>query len=179
MDKLIFDRTLTDVDIALKNPSNTSFLKGAYNYIDLNRVEIWCKYFQDFLNSFGKNINLEIKIDWNLRDYPTRIEIDRIRGNIIYLRDLYVDLETEIIEYVNTLDYKKANTLEKVLYDVNEYIESMRRKKSLPYNYGMSIAQAELIKLNADVRKRENDIYNKYGTALSKGEIIKLKVEEE
>ena len=37
MDNLIFDRLKSDVDTALSNPENTSFLKGAYNYTDLNR----------------------------------------------------------------------------------------------------------------------------------------------
>ena len=88
MDNLIFDRLKTDVENALNNPSSTEFLKGSYNYTDLNRVEQWCEYIQNLLNDYGKGISLEIKTNWNLRDYPTRVQIDRIRGNIEYLKDM-------------------------------------------------------------------------------------------
>lgn len=150
MDNLIFDRLKTDVENALNNPSSAEFLKGAYNYTDLNRVETWCKYIQELLNDYGKNIDLEIKTDWNLRDYPTRIQIDRIRGNIDYLKDLFQELQTETIEYVNTLDYEKANVLEKIIYDVHEYIKEMTRTLELQYNFGTTLIKKKYITLKGE-----------------------------
>lgn len=150
MDNLIFDRLKTDVENALNNPSSTEFLKGAYNYTDLNRVETWCEYIQNLLNDYGKNIELSIKTNWNLRDYPTRLQIDRIRGNIDYLKDMLQDLKTETIEYANTLDYEKANALEKIIYDVYEYIKEMTRTLELQYNFGATLIRKKYITLKGE-----------------------------
>lgn len=150
MDNLIFDRLKTDVENALNNPSSTEFLKGSYNYTDLNRVETWCEYIQNLLNDYGKEINLEIKTNWNLRDYPTRAQIDRIRGNIDYLKDMFQRLKTETIEYTNTLDYEKANVLEKIIYDVYEYIKEMTRTLELQYNFGATLIRKKYITLKGE-----------------------------
>ena len=150
MDNLIFDRLKTDVENALNNPSSTEFLKGSYNYTDLNRVEQWCEYIQNLLNDYGKGISLEIKTNWNLRDYPTRVQIDRIRGNIEYLKDMFQDLKTETSEYVNTLDYEKANALEKIVYDVHEYIKEMTRTLELQYNFGATLIRKKYIALKGE-----------------------------
>lgn len=150
MDNLIFDRLKTDVENALNNPSSVEFLKGAYNYTDLNRVEQWCEYIQNLLNDYGKNIDLKIKTNWNLRDYPTRTQIDRIRGNIDYLKDMFKELQTETIEYVNTLDFEKANILEKIIYDVHEYIKEMTRTLELQYNFGTTLIKKKYITLKGE-----------------------------
>ncbi len=150
MDNLIFDRLKTDVENALNNPSSAEFLKGSYNYADLNRVETWCEYIQNLLNDYGKNIELSIKTNWNLKDYPTRTQIDRIRSNIDYLKDIFQELKTEAIEYVNTLDYKRANILEKIIYDVHEYIKEMTRTLELQYNFGATLIRKKYITLKGE-----------------------------
>ena len=90
MDDLIYDRVLSDVENALNNPGNSSNLKGSYNYTDLNRVEKWCEYLKDILSKYGFAETLIIKTNWNMKDYPTRTQIDRIRHNIDKLKE-YID----------------------------------------------------------------------------------------
>jgi len=105
MDKLIFDRLRRDVELALERANSPEFQKGAYNYTDLNRVETWCKFIQDLLNDYAKGIDLETKTNWNLRDYPFRVQVDRIRSNIEILKNAcYAIKSNDIIEYNNTLN---------------------------------------------------------------------------
>jgi hypothetical protein len=120
-ESLIFDRTTFDVDEALRNPNSSSWLKGAYNYIDLNRVESWCEYIQFLLVPYGFAGGLVFKTDWTIRDYPNRTQIDRIRNNVIAERD-FLNLNNEIL-INNTLNYSQANALEKVFNDILNYID--------------------------------------------------------
>lgn len=148
MDNLIFDRTQNDVNNAINNPSSSEFLKGAYNYTDLNRVEEWSDYIKDILNDYGANLNFNVKTDWNMRDYPTRLQINRIRNNISSLKNACYALLTENIEYGNTLDYEKANALEKILYDINKHIEGMTKLEEAKIGIGSTITYTKYITFN-------------------------------
>lgn len=150
MDDLIYDRLSIDVDVALDNPSNTAFLKGAYNYTDLNRVESWCEYIQNILSEYGFDGGLVLKKNWNMRDYPTRTHIDRIRNNIKTLRDYCRGLETEIIVFNNTMDYMQANVLEKILADINKWLEDMTQIITEKYNVASVAVISKFIKLDKE-----------------------------
>lgn len=121
MDKLIFDRTSSDVDAALNNPGSVEHLKGAYNYTDLNRVEAWGRYIQECLIPYGFDNVLTWKLDWNIRDFPTMKQINRIRENIIAERD-FLNL-TNNIAINDTLNYEQANELEKIFQDILDYFD--------------------------------------------------------
>ena len=117
MEELIYDRTSSDVEYALNNPDSTLFLKGAYNYTDLNRVESWCDYLANLLNSNGYSISISTKTDWNMEDFPTDEELERIRLNIKALKDGFFSL-TRIYSYSNKMSYKRANNYEKILDEI-------------------------------------------------------------
>ena len=129
----IYDRTRADVDLIRLDPTNENN-KGAYNYTDLNRVETNCEYLMNKLNVYGFQEQLILKKDWNVYDIPTKTQIDRIRENIETLKNFCYALLTEQIKYDNTMDYKKANALEKILYDINEHIKEFNRIVNLNYN---------------------------------------------
>ncbi len=148
MDDLIFDRTLSDVEEALSNPDSSTFLKGAYNYTDLNRIEIWCEYLQEKLKEYGFNENLEIKNNWSMTDFITRTEIDRIRNNIDILKNFCYALETEEIEYDNTMNYTKANIIEKILYEINEHLKNLSKQINLSEQIGFFIVKKKYIHLD-------------------------------
>ena len=151
MDSLVFDRMKRDVELAIEKTGYNEFQKGAYNHTDLNRVESWCEFIQNLLNDYAKNINLDIKTDWNLRDYPFREQIDRIRKNIEILRDAcYAIISNEAIEYNNTLNYEQANILEKILYNIDVYIKDMTRRIEHSYNFGIALIEAKYIDLIVD-----------------------------
>lgn len=170
MDNLIFDRLSSDVDNALNNPNSTQDLKGAYNYSDLNRVESWCEYLQYFLEPWGFKEKLTVKKNWNIRDYPTRTEIDRIRQNIDTLKEFCYAIQTRNIVYNNTLNYDQANVLEQILYDIKRHIEDNEREIDLSYiiaPFTMSEKFYELY-MNEDVlkRKRQVDLNDNIGTTV-------------
>lgn len=172
MDDLIFDRLASDVDNALNNPDSTSDLKGAYNCSDLNRVETWCEYLQHFLEIWGFKEELVVKKDWNIRDYPTRTEIDRIRQNIDTLKSFCQAIQTENIIYNNTLNYQQANALEKIMYDIVQHIEDNSRDDDFDY-YVAVFSMCEKfydIYINEDVMKKYRNIHqnDNFGITVAK-----------
>lgn len=127
MDKLIFDRTASDVQYAKNNPSAQEWLKGCYNYIDLNRVEEWCKYLSDLLNSYGYGNLISVKTDWNVKDIQTIEQMARYLNNIKILMETFVlkNDTPQLPESIDKLTFQKANDIEKILFDINELIEKM------------------------------------------------------
>lgn len=129
--KPIYDRIQADVDLIRLDPTNENN-KGAYNYTDLNRVENNCEYVMNLLNNSGLfyiPVTIEVKTDWNVRDIPHIKEINRIRQNIITLKNgMRLGKEYKEIEFSNTMDYIKANILEKDLEMIKDIIESCQRE---------------------------------------------------
>lgn len=116
MDSLIFDRTQSDVT------NKTS--KGYYNASDLNRVESWCRYLADELNSVGYNINITTKTTWSSKDLRTASEMERIRQNIKKLMNGFHYIST-IYANNNNWNYLKANRWEKILYEIDNLMLGM------------------------------------------------------
>ncbi len=168
MDDLIYDRSASDVETALNNPGSSTHLKGSYNYIDLNRIESWCEYLQNILVKYGFSETLVIKTNWNMKDYPTRKHIDRIRSNIDTLKEFCYALTTETIIYNNTMNYEQANVLEKILYDINNYIEEISIILDLPYKFGAMLIRDSYIKLpmNMDVIIDKNEVPMNYNIGI-------------
>lgn len=129
--KPIYDRTQADVDLIKLDPTNANN-KGAYNYTDLNRIENNCKYVMNLLNNSGLfyiPVIIKVKTDWNVRDIPHIKEINRIRQNIITLMNgMRLGDGYKEIEFSDTMDYIKANILEKDLEMIKDIIESCQRE---------------------------------------------------
>lgn len=129
--KPIYDRTQADVDLIKLDPTNANN-KGAYNYTDLNRIENNCKYVMNLLNNSGLfyyPIIVETKTDWTMKDIPHIKDINRIRKNIITLiNGVNLGDEYKEIEFSNTMDYIKANILEKDLELVKNLMASCKRE---------------------------------------------------
>lgn len=134
---LIFDRTEEDVERvryltrrvcqigidALSEEERKEWLselKGAYNYIDLNRVEKMCEQLSGWLIELSYPVELVVKTNWEMRDFPTHEELERIRKNIKNLCDVFFIRQNtpEIPRNLNRMDIEKANALEKILYDL-------------------------------------------------------------
>ena len=179
MDNLIFDRLSSDVDNALNNANSKQYQKGSYNITDLNRVEQWCEYIKNILLEYGKKAQLEIKKDWNFRNYPTRNQIDRIRNNIDILKNLCYSIKTQEIIYNNTLDFEQANTLEKILYDIDNYINENNREIYLNKEIGTTIVRTNYCSFLVDTHKRyyEYKTFIKSAGFVSKVKYIELKGE--
>lgn len=122
----IYDRTLADVEEIRNNPfsSNT---KGAFNYFDLNRIEKNTIYVADlFRQVYGFSLNLKTKTNWNKKEIPTINDINRIRNNVLKIsEEINIDGFNEI-EFSKTMNYTKANILEKNLLLIKNALENYK-----------------------------------------------------
>lgn len=116
MDNLIYDRTQLDV-INLTS-------KGYYNYIDLNRVEKWCRYLGEKLNSYSYPVNIITKMDWTMLDFPMQSDMERIRTNLETLKNAYYSF-ANLPAIAENMDYKKANAIERILHEIDYLMERM------------------------------------------------------
>ena len=129
--KPIYDRTRADVDLIRLDPTNENN-KGTYNYTDLNRIENNCQYVMNLLNTSGLfyiPVKIEVKTNWTIKDIPNIKDINRIRQNIITLQNgMTLGKGYEEIEFSNTLNYIKANILEKDLYLIKRMLETCKKE---------------------------------------------------
>lgn len=93
----------------------TPATKGAYNYSDLNRVEMVVAEFAEKLG-----VELDTKTDWKLWDIPNTVDMERFLGNIRWLRSRYTFSPTtpDAPESMDSLNYTVANNIERILCDL-------------------------------------------------------------
>lgn len=115
MENLIFDRTQNDLE------QNTP--KGYYNYTDLNRVEEWCEYLANLLTSYSYPVNIQVKKNWQMSDLPNTDDMERIRKNVNRLKEAYFSF-TQIPENLNYMTIEKANSIEKILNEIDKILEA-------------------------------------------------------
>ena len=116
MENLIFDRTQTDIE------QKTS--KGYYNYTDLNRIETWCEYLANLLNSYSYPVSIAIKKNWNMSDLPNTDDMERIRSNVNVIKTAF-HAYTDVPENLNYMTIEKANAIEKILSEIDFLTKNM------------------------------------------------------
>ncbi|MDD4564761.1 MAG: hypothetical protein PHE79_04720 [Eubacteriales bacterium] len=122
----ITDRTLADVRYADAYPGNAAVNKGALNYPDLNRIESNCSYVAGQLRSYGYNVEVVVKTDWAMTDFPYRPQIDRIWSNVDALLDTFHRLPgSPDIRYWDSLNWQDANSLEQNLLNIYNLLQRM------------------------------------------------------
>ena len=153
MTNLIYDRTLEDVAevrrlLAKLDPETgdgltaaeqakwDAGLKGAYNFTDLNRVEAVAKTLAAALTSAGYPVEIAPVLkgskaedrEWQEGDVLYRPQWTTYLDNVQRLRDAYYTLaETgELPKTEDKLGYVGANTIEKVLADIDLLIGWMK-----------------------------------------------------
>ena len=162
---LITDRTQEDVDRVLalvrkglngmteeERVAFVSGMKGAYNAVDLNRVEGAVAYLPGFLNGLQKVIDdylasvgvakdtlfrvpydtpvaaLETQHDWSIVDIPRKNEFSRYLANIATARG-WLPLPASVPaapDSIDRLTYDKANAIERILLAI--YNEALKYK---------------------------------------------------
>ena len=122
----ITDRTRADVSYADSRPDNVDPNKGALNYQDLNRIESNCFYLAGQISAYGYSIAIAVKTDWTTQDFPYRVQVDRIRGNVDSLLDaLYRLPGSPEIRYWNSLDWTDVNSLEQNIKNIDTLLQRM------------------------------------------------------
>lgn len=138
---LITDRTSSDVDYAksfqgkkwpdLSVEQKTEYLlglKGAYSYVDFNRVENAVQYISDLLKLYGYPNTVNVKTDWTAEDMQKVSEIQRYIDNIAELKNKYYsNIEGEMPTTSTWLTIDGANYIEKILINIEEIIRNMEQ----------------------------------------------------
>lgn len=117
-ENLIYDRTETD----LLNKTE----KAYYNFNDLNRIESWCEYLANVLSNYNYFVSFEVKTDWIYTDFPTEVEMERIRENVLSLKKAYYSF-TNIPENLDYMTIQKANDIERILLEIDKILICMEK----------------------------------------------------
>lgn len=131
--------TWTSADRSAFNAAN----KGAYNYIDMNRVENAVRTLADLLNANGYPVEiLNVKTDWAESTVPTLTDLTRYLENVRRIRAAFHTLSTtpQVPASMKGLTYDKANAIERVLADVDVLLNNMIAS----YNYSGDIFGGEV-----------------------------------
>lgn len=104
-------------------------LKGAYNYVDMNRVESAVEFLKNRLAEAGYYISPEVKTIWTVSDHPTKTDMDRYLGNVSLLRSVLPMYPTtpKAPTTNKKLDYLVANDIEQILFDVDRLLTGINQ----------------------------------------------------
>lgn len=101
-------------------------LIGCLNFWDLNRIEINTDVLLSILYGYGYGLGqLDIKTDWIMEDFPYAAELERVRGNVQHLIDIYYEQEVPLPVTLEKPDYIMINSVERVLQLMYEMIDRM------------------------------------------------------
>lgn len=102
-------------------------MKGAYNYTDLNRVEMAVSYLKDYLAQYGYVAGIGPLRTWTEKDVPTVSDMQRYLDNVRIIRSvLNVFPSTpQVPASMENFTFTKANQLERILQDVESLVNNM------------------------------------------------------
>lgn len=143
LENMITDRTEADIEEvravaeAIKNGTasydqmeqyRNGSMRGAYSYIDLNRVENAVDYVAKELQKYGYMRRLPIVRQWNIDSKFNEADLSRYIQNVATIRKtLSVFDSTPMTPPVGSLDIHQANALEQILVDVEVILEYMKK----------------------------------------------------
>lgn len=119
---LITDRTEADV--------SSGRTKGRYNALDLIRVGEAVLYTKSILNSdTGFDINVSVKLDWQMNEIPTQAQMHAYLENIRRVRSIVQAYRTtaDAPSSMNGLTWGKANDIEAILSDAETLVRDIMR----------------------------------------------------
>ena len=104
-------------------------LKGAYNHVDMNRVEGAVEFLVQQLAQLDYYPTPQLKKTWTVTDHPTKADMDRYFGNVEMLRSILPMYSTtpKTPSTKKKMDYLVANDVEQILSDVDRRINGIRQ----------------------------------------------------
>ena len=99
-------------------------LKGAYNCTDLNRVGHNLDFLSDVLNGYGYLVSVNPKTDWQNGDIPRASDMTQYLADLNAIKDKFYGT-TPLPESMNKINYTDANNIEKLLEEIETYINRM------------------------------------------------------
>lgn len=105
--QLIYDRTENDI----YNDTDKSYI----DYKDLNRIETAVQFISNLLNEMGYTNRTNNKLDWNMRDFRTQEQADRIKANYTQIKSAYDRFNLPDFKWETITD---ANDIERILWQI-------------------------------------------------------------
>ena len=104
-------------------------MKGAYNHVDMNRVEGAVEFIVQRLAELDYYPELELKKTWTVSDHPTKADMDRYFGNVALLRSILPMYSTtpQAPTTKKKMDYLMANDVEQILADIDRRIQGIKQ----------------------------------------------------
>lgn len=103
-----------------------------YNFSEeFNRIENYNKYCQDWLKTFGVNVNITNKIDWIATDIVDISDLNRVKSNINSLLNGIASSTSELnisTQINQNWTYAKANEIEMRLNEIVNFITNIQFK---------------------------------------------------
>ena len=118
-------------------------LKGAYNYVDMNRVESAVVFLANRLNELGYDVAPNVNVVWTAKDHPTKEDMDRYFSNVALIRATLPGVLPTTPKAPTTnkkMDYLVANDIEKILSDVDYLITGI----NLSWYYAGDVFSGEI-----------------------------------
>lgn len=104
-------------------------MRGAYNYVDMNRVETAVDFLKSRLAELDIYVYPEVKTTWKVSDHPTKADMDRYFANVEMLRSV-LPMYSSTPKTPTTrkkMDYLVANDVEQILSDVDRRIQGIKQ----------------------------------------------------
>lgn len=135
LDDLIFDRTIEDI----QNLTDKAYI----DYNDLNRVESAVKWVSYVLNRYGYRNTTHNKLNWQMNEFRTDADMERLRNNINAIRAAYYTPESTPLtpSKITYTSIYQANAIERIIYDLGELIE---KSYPGPYRLGFKLGTKTL-----------------------------------
>lgn len=131
--QMVTDRTLEDVKA--KND------KGCYNATDLNRASEAIIYLRSKLIELGYKSSRgtdRLKTNWQMTDFPTQTYMQEYVICMRYLNTQLVKASSYAFNKFQYWTHEDANEFEKMIVQLNTYIENLEKNTDLGWAMGMA-----------------------------------------
>lgn len=138
---MIFDRTASDVDKAIKirNEKVKSFKelseedisileKGFITINTINRIEEKQSELKCLFNNMGYYGNKIVNKKWQEQDYFLKSDLERIVKNNNTLKNSYYVFSSTPVDAIPIARFEEFNKIEKMLYDLETMVNDMRNR---------------------------------------------------
>ncbi len=140
IDTLITDRAQSDVDRVLalidkgsadmtsaERSEFATYMKGAYNASDLNRVGNAISYLATLISGYGYAVSVNPKTDWANTDIPTTEQMTAYLDDVAAIRAAIAQLPNtpQAPSDAENLTFAEANAIEQIMVDVEIVINRM------------------------------------------------------
>lgn len=138
---MIFDRTASDVDAAIKirdekvksyqelTEEDVDILERGFITLNtINRIEEKQSELKSLLNNMGYYGNKIVNKKWQEQDYFLKSDLERIVKNNNTLKNSYYVFSSTPVDAIPIARFEEFNKIEKMLYDLEKMVNDMKKR---------------------------------------------------